>query len=84
MPHPDLLRQRAAALQLHGLLAHWNDCAGQPWLPSLLDWEEAERARRSLERRLFSFAPTDRTFRAAARSLHQPHQNALGTPAGSY
>ena len=52
MTHPDPLRQRAAALQLHGLLAHWNDCAGQPWLPSLLDWEEAERARRSLERRL--------------------------------
>ena len=52
MPNPDLLRQRAAALQLHGLLAHWNDCAGQPWLPRLLDWEEAERARRSLERRL--------------------------------
>ena len=39
MTHPDPLRQRAAALQLHGLLAHWNDCAGQPWLPSLLDWE---------------------------------------------
>lgn len=45
-------RQRAMALQLHGLLAHWNDCAGQPWLDALLTWEETERARRSLERRL--------------------------------
>ena len=45
-------RQRAAALQLHGVLAHWSECADQPWLNPLLDWEETERARRSLERRL--------------------------------
>ncbi len=45
-------RQRATALQLHGVLAHWTDCADQAWLASLLDWEETERARRSLERRL--------------------------------
>lgn len=45
-------RQRAAALQLHGVLAHWSECANQPWLNPLLDWEEAERGRRSLERRL--------------------------------
>ena len=45
-------RQRATALQLHGVLAHWADCAGQPWLEPLLGWEETERARRSLERRL--------------------------------
>jgi DNA replication protein DnaC len=45
-------RQRATALQLHGVLAHWSDCADQPWLDSLLGWEESERARRSLERRL--------------------------------
>jgi DNA replication protein DnaC len=45
-------RQRATALQLHGVLAHWSACAGQPWLESLLGWEETERARRSLERRL--------------------------------
>ncbi|MDP3635837.1 MAG: ATP-binding protein [Azonexus sp.] len=45
-------RQRAAALQLHGLLAHWSECANQAWLNPLLDWEETERARRSLERRL--------------------------------
>ena len=44
--------ERASALQLHGVLAHWSDCAGQPWLEPLLGWEETERARRSLERRL--------------------------------
>ena len=45
-------RQRASALQLHGVLAHWAECADQPWLDPLLSWEETERARRSLERRL--------------------------------
>ena len=45
-------RQRATALQLHGVLAHWAECADQPWLDPLLSWEETERARRSLERRL--------------------------------
>ena len=44
----DRSRQRAAALQLHGVLAHWAACAEQPWLDSLLTWEETERARRSL------------------------------------
>ena len=48
----DSRRQRAAALQMHGLLAHWGECAEQPWLEPLLAWEETERARRSLERRL--------------------------------
>jgi DNA replication protein DnaC len=48
----DNARQRATALQLHGVLAHWAECAGQPWLAPLLSWEETERARRSLERRL--------------------------------
>jgi DNA replication protein DnaC len=45
-------RARASALQLHGVLAHWAECAEQPWLLPLLSWEETERARRSLERRL--------------------------------
>ena len=45
-------RQRASALQLHGVLAHWAECADSPWLDPLLSWEEAERGRRSLERRL--------------------------------
>lgn len=47
----DLL-ERAKALGLHGLLAHWDDYADAPWLDSLLAHEEAERARRSLERRI--------------------------------
>ena len=45
-------RARAAALHLHGLVAHWSEVATQPWIAALLDWEEQERARRSLERRL--------------------------------
>ena len=48
----DTARQRATALQLHGVLAHWSECVNQPWLAPLLDWEETERSRRSLERRL--------------------------------
>ena len=52
MANPDPRRQRAAALQLQGVLAHWADCAEAPRLDALLGWEETERARRSLERRL--------------------------------
>ena len=50
MMNPDPLRRRAEALHLHGLLAHWTEAAG--WVEALLGWEEQERARRSLERRL--------------------------------
>jgi len=45
---------RAENLKLHGLLAHWAEIADHAWVEQLLDWEEAERARRSLERRLGS------------------------------
>ncbi len=48
----DPLRQRAQALRLHGLLAHWNDIAETSWLATLVQWEEEEHLRRSLERRL--------------------------------
>src|SRR5450755_4936064 len=48
----DLLRQRAKALRLYGLLAHWNEIAETSWLPTLVQWEEKEHSRRSLERRL--------------------------------
>ena len=52
------LRGRAHALRLMGLLAHWGDVQGDPvrlgWTSELLAWEESERARRSLERRLRS------------------------------
>jgi DNA replication protein DnaC len=46
------LEARAKALNLHGLLAHWPEAAAADWVPLLLDWEEQERSRRSLERRL--------------------------------
>lgn len=46
------LQERAQGLKLHGLLAHWDDIEDQDWLPRLLDWEETERARRGLQRRL--------------------------------
>ncbi len=48
------LQQRADALGMYGLLAHWDSIADADWLPWLLDVEEAERQRRSLERRLRS------------------------------
>jgi DNA replication protein DnaC len=48
----DPLQARAKALHLNGLLIHWQEAAKDGWVPALLDWEEKERARRSLERRL--------------------------------
>src|SRR5277367_6323330 len=48
----DTQRVRAGALNLHGLLAHWTEVATEDWVTCLLGWEEQERARRSLERRL--------------------------------
>jgi len=59
-PPADLhqLKDRAQALRLMGLLAHWDavqsDTARLAWTGELLGWEESERARRSLERRLRS------------------------------
>ena len=50
--NPHELRQRAAALHLNGLLANWNEAGTAHWVSQLLAWEEAERTRRSLERRL--------------------------------
>jgi DNA replication protein DnaC len=50
------LREHAASLRLHGLLAHWGEVMAQPeqsrWVAQMLGWEAAERSRRSLERRL--------------------------------
>ena len=52
------LKERANALRLMGLLAHWDAVQSDParlgWTSELMAWEEAERARRSLERRLRS------------------------------
>ena len=47
----DDLRERIEALKLHGLLQNLDDLPETNWLPWLLDVEEAERQRRSLERR---------------------------------
>jgi DNA replication protein DnaC len=46
------LRARLLYLGLHGLLANIETIIQEPWLPQLLQIEEAERSRRSLRRRL--------------------------------
>lgn len=51
---PTTLKRRAQALQLNGLLSNWSACCTEPWVTTLLDWEEQERTRRSMERRLHS------------------------------
>jgi DNA replication protein DnaC len=51
-PKNEGLRQRAADLRLHGVLAHWSELNDADWLPRLIDWEEQARAQRSLDRRL--------------------------------
>ncbi|MGF6870908.1 IS21-like element helper ATPase IstB [Paraburkholderia sp. MM5477-R1] len=52
MSSPENLQERANALRLYGLLAHWPDLTDAGWVAPLLQWEEDERARRSLERRI--------------------------------
>jgi DNA replication protein DnaC len=51
-PPTDSLKERAKALKLYGLLAHWDEVFEADWLEPLIRWEEAERARRGLQRRL--------------------------------
>ncbi len=48
------LRERAAALQLSGLIAHWDELLDtqSDWLEALITWEENERNDRGLRRRL--------------------------------
>ena len=46
------LEQQLRALKLPGLLAHFDEIRDEPWLAQLVVWEEQERARRGLERRL--------------------------------
>ncbi|MEW7977094.1 MAG: IS21-like element helper ATPase IstB, partial [Candidatus Sedimenticola endophacoides] len=48
----DRLIARAKALKLHGMVSHWDEVAETGWVESLIQWEEEERARRGLERRL--------------------------------
>lgn len=47
----DMLRARAKALRLWGLLDHWDQVAAEPWIPTMLDWLEEAARRRSLEAR---------------------------------
>jgi len=46
------LRGRAQKLGLWGLLAHWEKLEDAAWIETLLGYEEEERGKRSLERRL--------------------------------
>lgn len=51
-PQPDdTLRARAQKLGLYGLLASWSEHLDHPWLEPLIEGEERERKRRSMERR---------------------------------
>lgn len=52
MTSPESLQRRAQELRLNGLLAHWSEVADADWVGTLVQWEEQERSRRSLERRL--------------------------------
>ena len=51
-PPTDELKARARALGMWGLLLNWDQLGGQDWVPRLLEIEEVERARRSLQRRI--------------------------------
>ena len=50
----DPLLLRAKALQLHGMIAHWEEIKEAVWIESLIKWEETERSQRGLQRRLAS------------------------------
>jgi DNA replication protein DnaC len=49
---PEDPRTRLHRLGLFGLVTRWPEVANQPWIGQLLDIEEVERKRRSLDRRL--------------------------------
>lgn len=48
------LKKQAILLKLYGLVAHWEELSEPeiPWVEKLIRWEENERNRRGLERRL--------------------------------
>lgn len=52
IPEPETLQNRLRNLGLYGLLSHLDEILEEKWLPRILDIEETERRRRSLERRL--------------------------------
>jgi DNA replication protein DnaC len=54
-PNPnnnETLCSRAQALRLNGLVEHWPEVLDADWVAPLLQWEEDERAHRSLQRRI--------------------------------
>ena len=51
-PKSQSLEERARRLGLFGLLAHWQEVSQAPWTEALIGYEEEERYRRSLERRI--------------------------------
>ena len=52
IPEPETLQNRLRNLGLYGLMSHLDEILEEEWLPRILDIEETERRRRSLERRL--------------------------------
>jgi DNA replication protein DnaC len=52
MTNNNILFQRAKALKLYGVLAHWDEIAAAEWIDKLITWEEEERAHRGLARRI--------------------------------
>ena len=50
----DNLKTRAEKLGLWGLVAEWNFASAQPWLTTIIEYEERARTGRSVERRLKS------------------------------
>ena len=48
----DDLKSRVQKLRFFGLLTNWSVVADKPWVAELCDYEERERQRRSLERRM--------------------------------
>lgn len=51
-PETDCLSARLAALGLYGLLGHLSEVDSEPWVHTLVSWEESERANRGLARRI--------------------------------
>lgn len=50
----DPLLVRAKKLQLHGIIAHWEEVYESDWIKTVINWEETERSQRGFQRRLVS------------------------------
>lgn len=46
------LKRKARKLGFYAIVTHWENYCKQTWLPTLLEEEEAERAKRSMDRRI--------------------------------